>query len=164
MASISRIRIAWLRLLRSFRPVVAVRLDLVPRATRAATAAAELTGTRSPVPPDKKTPREGCSRTSILVDGGGGGGVDVPPVSEECRALLCGVLLCLPAAAVPLLLFPEEPIVAPSKRLWKTLLYISTNLWFWRRLIRFVCESIKEVVVVVVVMVVGTPVIDHAAK
>lgn len=33
---------AWLRLLRSFRPVDAVRLDLVPRATREATAAAEL--------------------------------------------------------------------------------------------------------------------------
>lgn len=132
VASISRIRMAWLRLLRSFRPVVAVRRDLVPRATRAATAAAELTGTRSPLPPDKNTPREGCSRISILVDGGGGGGgVGMLPASDECREfLLCGVLLCLPVPALLLLLVPEALPATPSKRLWKTLLYISTYLWF----------------------------------
>ncbi len=136
---------AWLRLLRSFRPVEAVRLDLVPRATRAATAAAELTGTRSPFPPERNTPLEGCSRTSIFVAGGGGaGGVSAAvayeappppplPVSDENRTLLFGVLRRLSAAVAvdadaavldALLWAPVAPgaPLTPSKRLWNTLL------------------------------------------
>lgn len=108
VASISSMRMAWLRLLRSFRPVEAVRLAFVPCDTSAATAAVELTGTRSPLPPDRNTPREGCSRTSIF-EGGDRGGVVVPSGR--------GDLLRLPA---PELEPPEPPAV--SSRLWNTLL------------------------------------------
>lgn len=108
VASISSIRMAWLRLLRSFRLVEAVRLAFVPCDTSVATAAAELTGTRSPRPPDRNTPRDGCSRTSIL-EGGGGGGVVVPSGRGDLLRLL----------VVPTILGPLPTV---SSRLWKVLL------------------------------------------
>lgn len=69
MASISRMRMAWLRLLRSFMPVEAVLLHLVPRATREATAAAELETSNGPAPAHNN-PRSGQSAGCLDEDRG----------------------------------------------------------------------------------------------
>lgn len=115
VASISSIKIAWLRLLLSLSPVAAVRLAFVPRETSMATDAAELTGTRRSFPPDKKIPREGCSRTSIFGGGGNSGGeVSLP---RDLLGRLRVAPIASPSCATP----PTS-----SRRLLKTLLYSST--------------------------------------